>query len=168
MLLLSGIFLGLYDDNFGILGNSIKLISVTSPSSILAIFLPVLIFDSSFKTEWHIFKKLSGQSLILGILSTLVSATIIMLLTKLYVDSENVWYNSNIELFRMGRCIHDGSHLILYWHTVLCQPFEAYKCTSENNSFAWRWVFVQLLHLRPYYRTHACTFFVIQYYQEVK
>jgi len=87
MLLLSGIFLGLYDDNFGILGNSIKLISVTSPSSILAIFLPVLIFDSSFKTEWHIFKKLAGQSLIMGILSTLVSATLVMFMVKLYLDS---------------------------------------------------------------------------------
>jgi NhaP-type Na+/H+ or K+/H+ antiporter len=87
MLLISGIFLGIHYEGLGLLGDSIKLISEASPSSILAIFLPVLIFESSFKTEWHIFKKLAGQSLILGILSTLVSATSIMLLVKLFLDS---------------------------------------------------------------------------------
>lgn len=80
----------MYHHKFGVLGESIKLISSASPTGILAIFLPVLIFESSFRTEWHIFKKLAGQSLILGILSSLVSATLIMLLVKLYLDSENV------------------------------------------------------------------------------
>jgi NhaP-type Na+/H+ or K+/H+ antiporter len=74
----------------GVLGESIKLISSASPTGILAIFLPVLIFESSFRTEWHIFKKLAGQSLILGILSSLVSAAFIMLLVKLSLDPENV------------------------------------------------------------------------------
>lgn len=90
LLLISGIILGIEADNLGILGESIRLMSSASPTGMLALFLPVLIFESSFKTEWHIFKKLAGQSLILGILSTLVSASIIMLLVKLLLDSENV------------------------------------------------------------------------------
>ena len=90
LLLISGIILGIYYKKLGTVGDSIDLISTASPSGILAIFLPVLIFESVFRTEWHIFKKLAGQSLILGILSTLVSASLIMLLVKFYLDSENV------------------------------------------------------------------------------
>lgn len=80
----------MYHSQLGMLGESIELISTASPTGILAIFLPVLIFESAFKTEWHIFKKLAAQSLILGILSSIVSAGLIMLLVKLYLDSENV------------------------------------------------------------------------------
>ena len=50
LLLISGIILGLYYEHLGMLGDSIDLISSASPSGILAIFLPVLIFEGNFKT----------------------------------------------------------------------------------------------------------------------
>lgn len=64
--------------------------SQVDPNGILAIFLPCLIFESAFKTEWHTFKKLAAQSLILGVLSSLVCASLIMLILKLVIDQENV------------------------------------------------------------------------------
>lgn len=74
--------------DLGIVGQSIELISKANPSGILAIFLPILIFESAFKAEWHVFKKLASQSLIIGILSSVCSATLIMLFLKLVIDPE--------------------------------------------------------------------------------
>ena len=62
--------------------------SKVDPNAILSIFLPCLIFESGFKTEWHIFKKLAGQSLIIGVLSSLVGASLIMLIIKLLINSD--------------------------------------------------------------------------------
>lgn len=50
LLLLSGIILGVYHSNLGIIGQATYLISQVDPSGILAIFLPILIFESAFKT----------------------------------------------------------------------------------------------------------------------
>ena len=83
---MSGIVLGIYHTNLGIIGQATHLISKVDPNAILAIFLPCLIFESAFKTEWHIFKKLAGQSLIIGVLSSLVGASLIMIIIKLLID----------------------------------------------------------------------------------
>ena len=84
------------------LGESIELVGTASPAGILAIFLPILIFTSGFRTEWHIFKKLSGQSLIMGILCTIVSACIIMFFVKMILDSENVLFYILVRNFIVG------------------------------------------------------------------
>jgi NhaP-type Na+/H+ or K+/H+ antiporter len=86
MLLFSGLALGVYYHHLGVIGRSIELVSKFSPNGVLAIFLPTLIFESAFKTEWHIFKKLATQSLIIGILSSIVGAALIMLAMKLLID----------------------------------------------------------------------------------
>lgn len=62
--------------------------SKVDPNAILSIFLPCLIFESGFKTEWHIFKKLAGQSLIIGVLSSLVGASLIMVLIKTFISPD--------------------------------------------------------------------------------
>ena len=85
-MLISGILLGMNYEHLGLVGLSIELISKASPEGILAIFLPILIYESAFKTEWHVFKKLAGQSLIMGILSSITSATLIMFFVKLVID----------------------------------------------------------------------------------
>jgi NhaP-type Na+/H+ or K+/H+ antiporter len=76
--------------HLGLIGQATHLMSQVDPSGILALFLPCLIFESAFKTEWHTFKKMAGQSLIMGVLSSLVGASLIMLILKLFIDRENV------------------------------------------------------------------------------
>lgn len=92
MLLLSGLALGIFHSQLGIVGEATKLISMANPNGILAMFLPCLIFESAFKTEWHVFKKLAGQSLILGILSSVVCAASIMLLIKFLLKGGGVLF----------------------------------------------------------------------------
>jgi NhaP-type Na+/H+ or K+/H+ antiporter len=92
LLLLSGIILGAYHMNLGIVGQATHLMSQADPNGILAIFLPCLIFESAFKTEWHTFKKMAGQSLIMGVLSSLVGASLIAIILKLLIDHENVYF----------------------------------------------------------------------------
>lgn len=82
--------LGVYHTHLGIIGQATHLITKVDPNGILAIFLPCLIFESAFKTEWHTFKKLAGQSLILGVLSSLVCASLIMIILKVFIDSKEV------------------------------------------------------------------------------
>lgn len=74
----------------GIIGQATHLMSQVNPNAILAIFLPCLIFESAYKTEWHTFKKLAAQSLIMGILSSIVGASLIMVIIKLFIDQNNV------------------------------------------------------------------------------
>jgi NhaP-type Na+/H+ or K+/H+ antiporter len=90
LLLISGIVMGLYYHHLSILGEAILLISQAEPHGILAIFLPILIFEGAFKTEWHVFKKFIGQSLIIGVLSSVVGPFLIMLAIKLIIDVNDV------------------------------------------------------------------------------
>lgn len=80
----------MYSHHLGIIGQATHLISQVHPSAILALFLPCLIFESGFKTEWHTFKKLASQSLVIGVLSSLVGASLIMIIIKLFIDVEDV------------------------------------------------------------------------------
>jgi NhaP-type Na+/H+ or K+/H+ antiporter len=85
--------LGINFEHLGIIGQATQLISGINPNAILAIFLPCLIFESAFKTEWHTFKKMVGQSLIMGVFSSMVSACLIMVIMKVFIDQNNVVFS---------------------------------------------------------------------------
>lgn len=85
--------MGLYYHHLSILGQAILLVSKAEPHGVLAIFLPILIFEGAFKTEWHVFKKFIGQSLIIGVLSSILGAILIMLAIKLIIDTNNVSFD---------------------------------------------------------------------------
>lgn len=98
ILLISGIVLGVTYDSWGLLGEATHLVSKAQPRGILAIFLPCLIFQSAFKTEWHVFKKLASQSLILGVLGSLMNACLVMIFVKTFLDPYGVSLLQNLEL----------------------------------------------------------------------
>lgn len=85
--------LGYYSDSLGIIGASIKQISNIDPRGILLIFLPPLIFESSFSSDWYIFRKQSVQIFILAFPSVLVSALLIMFSVKVIVGYDESYYN---------------------------------------------------------------------------
>ena len=51
-----GVFLGIYSDHLGRMGDAIKVWSQFDPHLLLLVFLPALIFESAFNSDWHIFK----------------------------------------------------------------------------------------------------------------
>ena len=51
-----GLILGVYHDKLGILGKGMQKWSEVGPHDLLLIFLPALIFESAFNTDWHIIK----------------------------------------------------------------------------------------------------------------
>lgn len=83
------------------MGKSAVLISQLNPNGIIAIFLPALIFESAFRTEWHLFKKTSGQTLILGIPCTILGAIFIMICLKLVAESYGVIIELNKDILQL-------------------------------------------------------------------
>lgn len=57
MLFVIGMFVGKFSENTGLLGETISKIATINPHGILMIFLPILIFESGFNSDWHTFKK---------------------------------------------------------------------------------------------------------------
>ncbi len=57
MLLVLGMVLGYIRDHLGVIGESTSIIEQLNPHMILMIFIPVLIFESAFNCEWHVFRK---------------------------------------------------------------------------------------------------------------
>jgi hypothetical protein len=54
--LILGIVAEVYDEKLGKIGVAIKAYSNIPPHFLLLIFLPALIFESAFNSDWHIFK----------------------------------------------------------------------------------------------------------------
>lgn len=73
-----GLVFGMTQQNLGSLGEAITIYSQISAHMLLLLFLPALIFESAFNSDWHIFKKEMSQILILAgpmlIVSTFMSA----------------------------------------------------------------------------------------------
>ena len=61
-----GLFLGIYSKNLGRVGVAIKVWSQFDPHLLLLIFLPALIFESAFNSDWHIFKVEFPQVLMMA------------------------------------------------------------------------------------------------------
>ena len=66
------------------------LISDLNPNGILALFLPTLIFESAFQSEWHTMKKQMEQMLILGFPCVLLSSILTMCGVKLILGYDQV------------------------------------------------------------------------------
>lgn len=82
--------LGNYYEHLGFIGEATKLISELNPNGILAIFLPTLIFESAFKSEWYMLKKQFGQTIILGVPCVILASFMIMAAIKLIVGFNQV------------------------------------------------------------------------------
>lgn len=56
MITVLGLLLGIYTAQLGRLGKAIDCWAGMSPALLLLIFLPALIFESAFNSDWHIFR----------------------------------------------------------------------------------------------------------------
>ena len=74
LLLVIGIVWGSLDEYLGTLGESAAHVSNINPHMILLIFLPALVYESSSSTDWHTFRRLLGQVMMLAFLGVLISA----------------------------------------------------------------------------------------------
>lgn len=78
MVTIVGFIFGLYFKKLGRVGKAVEAYSNIDATFLLMLFLPALIFESSFNSDWHIFKKEMGQILIMAgpmlIIATYLSA----------------------------------------------------------------------------------------------
>ena len=88
-----GLLLGIFHNNLGRLGDAIQALAKLEGHFILLLFLPALIFESAFNSDWHIFKVEMAQILIMAgpmlLLATFLSA--IMMRYILGYDGEFTW-----------------------------------------------------------------------------
>lgn len=78
LLTVLGVFMGIYHQSLGRLGLALEVWSQISPQLLLLLFLPALIFESAFNSDWHTFKVSLPQVLLLAgpmlLLETFLSA----------------------------------------------------------------------------------------------
>lgn len=97
MLLVTGIFFGYCRESLGAFGDSVSLISNMSPHMILLVFIPVLLFESAFNCDWHVFSKSLGNILLLAGPGVLWGAFIIAFIFKVvlgYGEDDLTWYEA--------------------------------------------------------------------------
>ena len=76
MLLIAGIMWGLVDNHLGLIGKSGEIMSRIDPHIILLVFLPALLFESSFSSDYHTFRREFWQILSLAGPGILVGAVL--------------------------------------------------------------------------------------------
>ena len=100
-LFIASIIMGKFSDHLGIVGDSIKATSGIDPRGILLIFLPPLIFESSFNSDWYVFRKQSRQIFILAFPCVLTGALIIMFSIKFVIGYDDSYYTT-LQAFMFG------------------------------------------------------------------
>lgn len=100
-LFITSIVMGKFSDNLGIIGDSIEATSGIDPRGILLIFLPPLIFESSFNSDWYVFRRQSAQIFILAFPCVLVGALAIMFSIKFIIGYDDTYYTP-IQAFMFG------------------------------------------------------------------
>lgn len=57
MVVLTGIILGYWKSKLGIVGEATDVVGNINPHILLFVFIPVLIFESGFNSDWYVFKR---------------------------------------------------------------------------------------------------------------
>lgn len=100
-LFITSIVMGKFSDHLGIVGDSIKATSAIDPRGILLIFLPPLIFESSFNSDWYVFRRQSVQIFILAFPCVLIGALLMMCSMKYLIRYDDSYYTM-IQAFMFG------------------------------------------------------------------
>jgi NhaP-type Na+/H+ or K+/H+ antiporter len=90
MLLLIGLLIGLFGKNLGILGSSTKYIIGLSSHALLFVFIPPLIFESSFNSDFFVFVKSLWQILILAFPVVALICVFIAVIMLYILDYQNI------------------------------------------------------------------------------
>lgn len=99
LLFVVGIGLGCAYHYLGVYGESVRAVSNVDPHGILLIFLPVLIFESGFNTEWHLFKKQFVQIIILAVPCVTLSALFLAICLKAIIGYDDIFSWSSAFMF---------------------------------------------------------------------
>jgi NhaP-type Na+/H+ or K+/H+ antiporter len=114
MLFISGVLFGKFSHYLSYFGQAVETVSDINPHGILMIFLPILIFESGFNADWHIFKKQFGQTFILAFPCVFVGSLLIMLSIKLVLQYDDVIKRHISGLLHMGWCLYVRQHSLMY------------------------------------------------------
>ena len=65
--------------DLGVLGEAIQQIKHMSPHLLLGVFIPPLVFESAFGTEWHVVRREFGQALMLAFPGVIINTILVAL-----------------------------------------------------------------------------------------
>ena len=91
ILLIVGMILGFFFDKIGEMGKSLEYVGNINGHSLLLIFIPLLIFESSFTADSHTFMKSIWQILVLAFPAVIVSIFLIALCFKFVLGYHSVF-----------------------------------------------------------------------------
>ena len=96
LLMLSGIVLRIIGQYFGMLGSAVVTMDGIEAETILLIFLPALIFECAFSTDWYTFRKEIGQILLLATTAVVLSAIQTAVMIRYILGFSDVfgWYTA--------------------------------------------------------------------------
>lgn len=57
MIIIVGIILGYWKSSLGVIGEAADVVGNINPHILLFVFIPVLIFESGFNSDWYVFKR---------------------------------------------------------------------------------------------------------------
>lgn len=97
ILLVIGIIIGIFYKNLGNVGGSLEYVSDLEGHSLLMIFMPLLIFESSFNVDTYTFMKSLGQILLLAFPGVIMSIFLVAL-TLMYILGYNSTFNWGMAL----------------------------------------------------------------------
>jgi len=94
VLLVLGFLVGFFLDSLGFFGSTGRFVTGIEPAGILLVFLPILMFESAFNADWHVFKHSKYQILLLagpGLAITFLLSAGTMKWILGYTDEELSW-----------------------------------------------------------------------------
>lgn len=109
LLMLAGIFLRTAGQYLGMLESAVKVMDDIEAETIMLIFIPALIFECAFSTEWYTFKRELGQIVLLAT-TAVVLASILTAVVVRYVlgfQDEFTWY----EALMLGAILSATDHV---------------------------------------------------------
>lgn len=131
MLFVSGVLFGKFSRYLSYFGEAVEVVSEINPHGILMIFLPVLIFESGFNADWHIFKKQFGQTFILAFPCVFFGSLFIMLSIKLILQYEDVTICQYLELLHLGRSLYVRQHPLMHRYCSCAGTTEGNRSTKK-------------------------------------
>ena len=96
MMMLAGVVLRTAGEHIGKLGHAVLVLDNIEAVTILLIFLPALIFECAFSTDWYTFKREIGQILLLATTAVVVSSfqAAVVIRYVLGFQAEFDWYSA--------------------------------------------------------------------------
>ena len=109
LMMLAGIFLRTVGQYLGMLESAVQVMDEIEAETIMLIFIPALIFECAFSTEWYTFKRELGQIVLLATTAVVIASILTAVVVRyiLSFHDEFTWY----EALMLGAILSATDHV---------------------------------------------------------